>query len=163
MKLERAFNCPIGKKEEREIARAHSEKNPKRRSRWELKRWEKDTLPSRKTNPKKRFDQTGEVGEAFPGERVLSPIGLWELAYGGFDTTWEKSTVILAQAALYIVSLIAGRKREFFFDYVIHTQFVCSTLHPLHLLTFLTITSNKLHERKVWIRKSLSFLLCRLI
>lgn len=26
VKLERAFNCPIGKKEEREIARAHSEK-----------------------------------------------------------------------------------------------------------------------------------------
>ncbi|EEF50372.1 conserved hypothetical protein [Ricinus communis] len=30
-----------------------------------------------------------------------------------FDTTWEKSTVILAQAALYIiVSIIAGRKRK---------------------------------------------------
>lgn len=35
-----------------------------------------------------------------------------------FDTTWEKSTVILAQAALYIVSIIAGRKRKLFFDYV---------------------------------------------
>lgn len=102
MKLERAFNCPIGKKEEREIARAHSEKNPK-----------------------KRFDQTGEVGEAFPGERVLSPIGLWELAYGGKvrHHMGEKSTVILAQAALYIVSLIAGIKRKFFFDYVIHSLF----------------------------------------
>lgn len=79
-------------------------------------------------NPKKRFDQTGEVGEAFPGERVLSPIGLWELAYGGFDTTWEKSTVILAQAALYIVSLIAGRKSSFFIMLYTHSLFYFTSL-----------------------------------
>ena len=80
-----------------------------------------------------------------------------------FDTTWEKSTVILAQAALYIVSIIAGRKKGSSLFIMLST--VCSTLHPLHLLifTFLTITSNKLHESFVCIIQSLSFLLCRLI
>lgn len=72
-----------------------------------------------------------------------------------FDTTWEKSTVILAQAALYIVRL--EEKGSSFL-----IMLPCSTLHPLHLLTFLTITSNKLHESFVCIIQSLSFLLCRL-
>lgn len=101
-------------------------------------------------NPKKRFDQ--KVG--VPGERVRS----YMLAYGGkvrHHMGQIESTVILAQAALYIVSLIAGRKRKFFFDYVTYCLFDFTSFASFDIPNH-NIKSNKLHESFVCIIQSFS-------